>query len=259
MSLARLHEHRAIWQGKPVLAEVYRVWFDLLLGELQGCRRVLEVGAGPGFLSEYVRRALPGRSWLATDVLPAPWNDLVADGLRLPFRDGGVDGIAAMDLIHHLARPATFFTEAARVLGTGGRIVAVEPWVTPLSYPVYRWLHQEGCDLGLDPWRPFGPGDEGKAAFDGDAAVVYRVVKSARVEDWARMGFEPPRVRVLNAFGYLLSLGFREQSLLPRGLAGLMTGLDAALQGVSRATGMRALLVWRRTTTAAKGETGSRA
>lgn len=255
--MARLHEHRAIWKHKPVLEAIYRVWFDQLLGELQGCRRVLEVGAGPGFLSEYVRRAVPSRSWIATDVLPAPWNDLVADGLRLPFRRGSVDGIAAMDLIHHLARPAEFFAEAARVLGPGGRIVAVEPWVTPLSYPVYRWLHQEGCDLGLDPWRPFGPDDAGKPAFDGDAAVLFRVVQCAKAEDWRRLGFEPPRVRLLNGFGYLLSLGFRERSLLPPRLARLALRLDGALEAIAPATGMRALLVWKRSSPAATAESAS--
>ena len=31
MSLARLNEHRRVWQSKPVLREVYRVWFDALL------------------------------------------------------------------------------------------------------------------------------------------------------------------------------------------------------------------------------------
>lgn len=257
MSLSRLHEHRAIWERKPVLAQVYEVWFDLLLGELAHRDRVLEVGAGPGFLSEYVRRVAPGRTWVATDVLPAPWNDVVADGLRLPFRNGCVDGIAALDLIHHLASPAAFFAEAARVLGPGGRIVAVEPWVTPLSYPVYRWLHREGCDLSLDPWRPFGPAGEGKPAFDGDAAVLYRVVRTAKTEDWARLGFRPPRVRILNGFGYLLSLGFRERSLLPRRLARLMRTLDAALDALSPATGMRALVVWQRATADATAESAS--
>jgi SAM-dependent methyltransferase len=219
---------------------------------------VLEIGAGPGFLSEYVARATPGRTWVATDVLPTPWNDLVADGLRLPFRSHSVDGVAAIDLIHHLSRPAQFFAEAARVLAPGGRIAAVEPWVTPLSYPVYRWLHQEGCDLGLDPWRPFGPSDAGKPALEGDAAVVFRVVRTASPEDWARLGFEPPRVRILNGFGYLLSLGFRERSLLPTRLARLMTRLDSALDGLSPATGVRALLVWRRANPAATGVSPSR-
>jgi SAM-dependent methyltransferase len=257
MSLSRLLQHREIWGRKPVLADLYRVWFDLLLGELADSRRVLEVGAGPGFLSEYVRRVAPGRLWIATDVLPAPWNDVAADGLRLPFRSGSLDAIAAVDLIHHLARPAALFTEAARVLGPGGRIVAVEPWVTPVSYPVYRWLHQEGCRLDLDPWRPFGLADEDKPAFDGDAAVPYRLVRVARGEDWARLGFEPPRVRVVNGFGYLLSLGFRERSLLPRKLAGAMTRLDSALDGFSAVTGMRALLVWQRASPAARDESAS--
>jgi SAM-dependent methyltransferase len=257
MTLSRLDEHREIWRRKPVLGKVYEVWFDLLLSELGRRQRVLEVGAGPGFLSEYARRVTPGRTWVATDVLPAPWNDLVADGLRLPFKSGCLDAIAALDLLHHLARPADFFAEAARVLGPRGRIVAVEPWVTPLSYPIYRWLHQEGCDMGLDPWHPFAALGDQKPAFEGDAAVPRRVVRTASAEDWRRLGFAPPRIHTLNGFGYLLTLGFRRRSLLPERLAPLMMRLDSALGRLSPVTGMRALMVWERAGPAATGETSS--
>ena len=40
------------------------------------------------------------------------------------------------------------------------------------------------------------------------------------------MGLRPPRVRRLNAFGYLLSLGFRGGSLLPTRLVPLARRID---------------------------------
>src|SRR5207344_113714 len=133
---------------------------------------VVEVGAGPGFLSGYAAQAAPGLRWVGTELIPTPWNELVADGLRLPVRAAALEGVAGLDLVHHLARPAAFFREAARVLKPGGTLAVVEPWVTPFSFPIYRWLHQEGCRPSLDPWDPFGVGDAGaKDAFEGDAAV----------------------------------------------------------------------------------------
>jgi SAM-dependent methyltransferase len=244
MSDDRLLEHRRIWRDKPVLAEVYRVWFDDLLAALGSPRRVLELGAGPGFLSEYARAHLPQVHWVALDILPTPWNDVVGDGLRLPFPDGAFDAVAALDFIHHLARPKLFFEEAARVLRPEGRVAAVEPWVTPFSFPIYRWLHQEGCRPGLDPWCPFGAAP--KDAFDGDAAVVWKLVRGTTAAEWRALGFEPPRASPRNAFAYLPSLGFRPGSLLPRWAVRPLQALDSALDVCAPVTGLRARVVWDR-------------
>jgi SAM-dependent methyltransferase len=244
---ARLAEHRRIWEDKPVLSRVYAVWFDALLGSLPPRPRVVEVGAGPGFLSGHARRSVPGLPWVATDVLQTPWNDVVADGLRLPFGARAFDAVVGLDLVHHLARPAAFFAEAARVLRPRGRIVVIEPWVSVLSYPIYRWLHREGCTLGIDPWDPFGhEATEGKDPFQGDAAVLWRLVRTTPPSRWLELGFEPPRVTRLNGFAYLMSLGFRRASLLPGSWAGVLVGADRALAPLAPYVGMRALAVWER-------------
>jgi len=248
VSRAILEEHRRLWREKPVLEAVYSVWFDALLATLPGRGRVLEVGAGPGLLSAYARRRRPELNWVASDVIPAPWNDVVADGLRLPFRTASFDAILAIDLVHHLARPAAFFGETARVLKPQGHMAVVEPWVTVLSYPVYRFFHQEGCSLRIDPWDPF-PGAEatGKDAFEGDAGVFWRLVRCTDAARWLGLGFASPQVRLLNGFAYLLSLGFRNGSLLPAGLTPTLLSLDRTLEPLASGLGLRALAVWRRT------------
>jgi len=241
----RLLEHRRIWAGKPVLSRVYAEWFDALLAGLRPGARVVEIGAGPGFLSAHARERAPGLTWVATELLETPWNDVVADGLRLPFRPASFDAVVALDLVHHLARPAAFFVEAARVLRPGGRIAVIEPWVSPLSYPIYRWLHQEGCTLGLDPWDPFArDAAEGKDPFRGDAAVLWRLVRDTPAGRWRELGFRPPAVTRLNGFAYILSLGFREGSLLPAPVAPLLMKADRVLRPLARYAGMRALAVW---------------
>jgi SAM-dependent methyltransferase len=246
VSRAQLEEHREIWAGKPVLSAVYAVWFDALLATVARGARVLEVGAGPGFLSAHARSHRPDLSWVASDVTFVPWNDLVADGLALSFRSSAFDAILALDLVHHLARPAEFFREVARVVRPGGHLAVVEPWVTPLSFPIYRWLHQEGCTPGLDPWSPFGP--EAKDAFEGDAAVVWRLVRDTPPARWRELGLEPPTTAVLNGFPYLLTLGFRRASLLPPSLVGPLVRLDRATRPLASWLGLRAHVTWRRPT-----------
>jgi SAM-dependent methyltransferase len=246
VSRERLDDHRRIWSAKPVLERVYAPWFDALLSQAERGQQVLEVGAGPGFLAVHARAHRPDIRWVATDLLAAPWNDVAADATRLPFATGSMDAVLCLDLVHHLARPGDFFTEAARVLRPGGRIAAIEPWVTPMSYPIYRWLHEEGCDLRIDPWDPFPASAGAKEAFEGNGALPWRIVRTGDEETWRGMGLRPPRVRRINAFGYLLSLGFRPGSLLPKGLAPLARRIDDATRALAPLTAMRALVVWER-------------
>ena len=95
-----------------------------------------------------------------------------------------------LDVLHHLEAPADFFREAARVLHAGGRLALVEPWITPFSWVVYRFFHQEDCRLGVDPWNPFPA--SGKDSFDGDAAVPWKMVRTTSGGRWRALGFSPP-------------------------------------------------------------------
>lgn len=243
MSRQRLDHHRRIWAAKPVLARVYQPWFECLLAEAPAGARVLEVGAGPGFLGSAARRQGRGLRWFASDLHPVPWNDLAADAGCLPLRDDSVQLVTGLDVLHHLPGPEVFFREAARVLQPGGRLALVEPWITPFSWVVYRFFHQEHCRLAVDPWHPFPPG---KSSFDGDAAVPWRLVRDTPAGTWRRFGLAPPRRIPLNAFAYLLSLGFRRSSLLPVRAAHRALAIDRALGWMAPATALRALVVWDR-------------
>ena len=244
MSRARLEQHRRLWATKPLLARVYAPWFEALLAEAAHAGRVVEVGAGPGTLQAFARERRPDLAWLASDLEPVPWNDVAADAGRLPVRSGIADAVLGLDVLHHLPDPAAFFSEAARVLRPSGRLALVEPWISPLSWPIYRFFHEEDCRLRVDPWRPFPGGD--KAAFDGDAALPWRIVQNAQDADWRRFGLGPPRVSRLNAFAYLLSLGFRQASLLPVFLADAALSLDRWSAPLAPLTALRAFIGWDR-------------
>jgi SAM-dependent methyltransferase len=245
LSLERLREHREIWAGKPVLQDVYAVWFQAILAHAAQGARVIEIGAGPGLFREWARAHRPDLRWMATDLLAAPWNDVAADATALPVRSGAVDLVIGIDVLHHLADPRALFAEAARVTVPGGRLVLIEPWISPLSYPVYRLAHEEGCTLGIDPWRPFASGSS-KDAFEGDQAVPWKIVRSTGHAEWHGLGLSAPAVTTLNGFAYLPTLGFRRGSLLPRWLTRPLLWGDRVLAGLSRWLGMRALVSWER-------------
>jgi len=94
--------------------------------------RVLEVGCGPGELAARIRDEL-GADVVAVDVSPrmvelARRRDLdarVGDVQELPFAAGTFDCAVAAWMLYHVPDPDRALGELARVLGPGGRLVAV--------------------------------------------------------------------------------------------------------------------------------------
>jgi SAM-dependent methyltransferase len=244
MSQELLERHLVLWQRKPELRLVYEVWFDLLLEQIPKGAVTVEIGAGMGTFAAHARRQRPDLRWIATELAVTRWNDVVADALRLPFPDASVDAVVGVDVLPHLARPGWFFKEAARVLRPGGRVALVEPWVTPLSFVIYRFFHQESCSFS-DPAQPFAAsGDTNKDAFDGNAAVLNLVVRRTSGPSWSALGFAPPRLERINGLAYLLTLGFRKASLLPAAAAPAAIRVDRWLRPLAALLALRASAVW---------------
>jgi SAM-dependent methyltransferase len=248
MSTERLNEHRRLWAAKPVLARVYQPWFAALLAQAAHGALVLEIGAGPGFLAEAARRARPDLHWIASDLHPVAWNDLAADAAALPIRTAAVEAIVGLDVLHHLPDPERFFSEAARVLSPGGRLALVEPWITPLSWLVYRFFHQEDCRACADAWHPFPT--ESKDSFEGNAMVPWQLARETAAGRWRALGLDTPRVRLVNAFAYLLTLGFRPRSLLPVAAAAAALAVDRRTRWTAPLTALRAEISWTKPATA---------
>jgi len=242
--LAYLRDHRRIWAEKPTLRRLYHEQFygRLLAACTSGAHNV-EIGSGPGFMEE-----ADGRIW-RTDILHSPYVHLAADAHRLPFGAGQVDNILGLDVLHHFNHPLGVLRELDRVLRVGGRVVLVEPYITPFSRFIYTYLHQEICDLNARPWEDAPVFAQDKAAFEGNAAIPYLLLE--RGQDAMRQAFPQWRLHTLERFSsltYLLSGGFKPFSLLPGPLYGPLYGLERATQPLWQSWGaLRALIVWEKT------------
>lgn len=174
---------RRVWETKYALRACYRGWFERLRPFIApGCS--VEIGAGSG----HFKTLWP--ELIESDVVATPYVDLVADGMRLPFASASLGNLLVVDLLHHLADPHLFFDEAVRVLRPGGRVLAIEPYITPFSWLGYRLLHHEDIYFGgyhrdadkSDPWAGnlalpnllFGRGARDFAARHPDLKLVHR-------------------------------------------------------------------------------------
>lgn len=230
-----LSRHRAIWRRRPELQAVYREYFATVLGSVAGLTPVVEVGTGPGFLKEFAPRVI------ATDVVGAPAIDVRCDAGMLPFRASSVGALVMIDALHHLPRPLAFLREAARVLRPAGRVAMIEPWITPASYLLFRYLHHEECRVRVDLDRPFT--DERKAALDGNAAIPYLV---ARYVDARGGGLRVVRIDPFVALPYLLTFGFKVSRPLPHVVVRAGRLLEVAATPLRRLLATRVVMVLER-------------
>lgn len=209
----RLSEQRRAWDKKPSLRAVYG---DMHRRILASCvpGNVLEVGAGSGHLCEIYPEII------GLDVLPAPWLDVVGDGEQLPFADRSFDNLVMLDVLHHLPRPRAFFTEAQRVLRRGGRIVMIEPGITPLSWPFLNFFHHEDVWMSVDPLGDVAT-KRSAHPFDSNQAVPTLLFKRRRNRRRFTDMFPQLRIRKarwLSLWAYPLTGGFQAWSLMPPSL-----------------------------------------
>jgi SAM-dependent methyltransferase len=229
LTLAR---HRAAWVARPELRAVYREWFERLLAAVAARRPVVEVGSGPGFFKECAP------SLVSTDVVPGLSVDVRCDADVLPFRSGSVGAVVMVDTLHHLPRPLDFLAEAARVLRPGGRLAMVEPWITPPSWVLYRFFHQEDCRLGVDVARPFD--SEAKAALDGNAAIPYLAL--AKLRDTG-LPLHLVRAEPFVGLPYLATFGFKVGKPLPGFVQAVAGAAESALRPLARWLATRIFIV----------------
>jgi SAM-dependent methyltransferase len=221
----RPFDYRVVWGGKPALRAIYRAYYQEILDR---CRpgRTLEIGGGSGNLKNFMP------SVVSTDVLPAPWLDTVADAQRLPFASASFDNVVLFDVLHHIERPRLFLNEATRVLRPAGRIVMVEPAITPVSGVFYRHFHPEPVVMSADPFLD-GPLDPARDPYDANQAVPTLLFYRQR----ERFETEFPALRLIEVrrsalFTYPLSGGFRPWSLLPERCVAPLLRIEQWLQPV---------------------------
>ena len=219
---ATTEARKRILLEKPFLHAIYREWYTTLAASLpEGSAPVLELGSGAGFCAEYI----PGL--ITSDVFPCSNAQIVLDACALPFPENSLRALVMTNVLHHTHDVRRFFAEAVRCLLPGGKILMVEPWVTPWSSFVYRRLHHEDFAPNAAAWDISGHGPLSGAnvalpwiVFDRDRQNFEREFPQLHIET----------IRPFLPFRYLLSGGVSLRSLAPGFTHGLWAGLERRLE-----------------------------
>jgi SAM-dependent methyltransferase len=229
---------REIIASKPFLKAVYDEWYTMIAAHLPPIAgRVLELGSGAG----YCDRFIPGL--ITAEVFFVPGVRLVADARHLPFRDDLIRAIVLTDVLHHMPDVRSFFAEASRCLRPGGKILMIEPWVTPWSRFINKHFHHEPFRPDVADWS--FPSTGPLSGANGAIPWIVFVRDRHKFElEFPRLAIE--QIRPFLPFRYLVSGGVGMRSLMPFFLHGFWTGLERLLEPEMHALAMFAFIALRK-------------
>jgi SAM-dependent methyltransferase len=197
-------------QKKIFLKKIYEEWYSLIIERLpESDKPILEIGSGAGFFKEFAK----GKKIITSEILKTTGVDLVFDACKgIPLRDNSLSAIVMTDVLHHLPDSKIFFNESNRLLGRGGKIIMIEPWVTIWSRLVFKNLHEEPFIENTRRWEflTTGPLSGANIAlpwiiFERD----YDIFKKEFID------LEVKYKKLLMPFSYLFSGGFSKLTFSP--------------------------------------------
>jgi SAM-dependent methyltransferase len=227
-TLEHFERHRRAWEANRPLRTLTAELYARVASELPPAAlgRRIELGSGPGFARQFI----PDLE--LTDLVRAPWHDAEASAEAMPFTDGSVGALVLFDVLHHVPSPRRFFDESVRVLAPGGRIVMCEPYISPVSYPVYKFLHEEPLDMDADPLA-LHAADGARDPFDSNQGIPTLLFGRRRQAFTdAFPGLSIRRVEYLSGFSMPASGGFSHRPFLPFTIWSLWHRLDKSLPSV---------------------------
>ena len=222
-TIDRVPQFKEVWEEKTVLREIYRDYYQRIKRELiPGL--TLEVGSGCGSFKEECGDVI------TTDIVCSSWINVVADAQALPLKAGTLCNMIMIDVLHHLGNPLAFLKEASRVLTRGGKLVLIEPAITPISLFFYHFFHPERVDFSYQPQRDFQP-VKSDNPFDGNQAIptlLFGKYKSFLANSLPE--FELMKKEHLSLVAYPLSGGYRHWSLVPERLVKPILNVENKLE-----------------------------
>jgi len=235
--------HRQVLLGKPLTQQLFRDFYRRCrtLDErfFSGDGKRVEIGSGSGFMSEYYPDVL------TSDVKPLPFVQAVFSAEEMPFADGSVRALYAINTFHHLPDPRAFFRELLRVLAPGGGVILIEPYHGPLARRLFASLHAtEGFDTTAVEWEsPDQTGPFSKA----NQALSYIVF----TRDQARFKAEFPTLSLVydephTQLRYFLSGGVNFRALVPAAAGPLVALAERVLSPLDRWLALQHTIVLRK-------------
>jgi SAM-dependent methyltransferase len=222
-------KHRDIILSKNFLKKIYVDWYQNFIDEAKKNPngKYLEIGSGGGFLKDLLPNVI------TSDIMPLPHVEMELSAEKLPFKDNELDGIFMVNVLHHIPHPFMFFKEAERTLKKGGKIIMVEPAMTPISKFIYKNFHHEPClpDAG---WEIESTGPLSGA---NEAIPYIYMIRDRKKFEQEFPSLKIEYIKKHTAFLYTVSGGVSRKCLVPEWSYGFWK-LAEQFPGIPQLAGM---------------------
>ena len=229
---------KQVISSKPFLKAIYDEWYSALAMDVPpGEGAVLELGSGAGYCNRYIA------GLITSEVFYCPTVQLAVDARQMPFRDGSLRAIVFTNVLHHIPDLRLFFEEATRCLRRGGKVLMIEPWVTPWSRFIYKHLHHEPFCPEAQGWSfaSAGPLTSANGALPW---IVFARDRGRFESEFPQLAIE--RIRPFLPFRYLVSGGLAMRSLMPGFTQSWWARLEVMLEPCMSSLAMFAFIAVRR-------------
>ncbi|MGD2086241.1 MAG: class I SAM-dependent methyltransferase [Candidatus Aminicenantes bacterium] len=231
--LNKLKRHREIWQKKKILRDIYTNWYKQILKDLKNSKgKTIELGAGSGNFKEFKHDVV------ASDIEFCEWLDICFDAHHIPFKENSAGNIVMIDVLHHLADPVDFFSEAAQKLEKGGRILMIEPFPSPFSLFIYKRFHPEPFIMDVNYFAKASSASSALSAvntkkdpWDANQAAAYLLFFKHRKTFLSHFQgkFKIIKRKRMSCILYPGSGGFENKAMVPDALVPLFKFLEILL------------------------------
>lgn len=189
---------------------------------------VVEIGAGAGLSKHFIHH----KDIIITEVVPYPWIDLCIDALGMPFSADTIDVLICVNVIHHLARPIKFLSDAHRCLKNGGYLLLLEPNPSLLLLIALRIMQHEGWSFDCAVFDPRCCANDPADPWSGNNAISRLLFGDKRLFEKNLPGYEIARDAFSECMLFPLSGGVTAKAKtveLPNFLLSIVDRVDSLL------------------------------
>ena len=239
--LSLLDGSQSAWERSSGLRYLYGAFYGAIAKECcEGA--TLELGSGIGVSKEFI----PGV--ITSDLVKTRYVDRAMSAYAIAKQEGGEgwSNIIALDVLHHLASPLSFFESAAQALRPGGRLVLMEPAATKFGRVFYSSFHHEPVRVKeiIPPFEFESNGPDGTFAnmgmgvglFERNGDVIGRTLTAYQLQVRA--------IRYQDVLAYPLTGGYSRKQMLPTCCLRWLHAMENRIpQPLMRRIGLRMLIV----------------
>ena len=165
----------------------YQWMKEFLTQEMKG----IEFGAGIGSTKIF----LPTLDIISTDIVTNDWLDKCpVDATASGFDDQQFDYVLVNQVLHHIANPVEFFSEASRILKPNGLILIQDPWSSFFCKLALKLMRHEGYNdlIDLDQENPaFCESENPWSANCSTARLIFESHKGRKIlQDFNLLHFD---------------------------------------------------------------------